>query len=245
MTLGEHLEDLRKRLIYAVVGLAVTMTVSMIWGKGILDLLQYPYNVVMRESKDQSHLTVLSSTAGFAVFFKVALIAGLIVAAPWIFYQFWMFVSAGLYPREKRHVRYAVPFSVALFVSGAAFFLFVTAVPMLRFLYQFNNWLGLTQMWTLDEYIQFMTKSMLLFGLAFQTPLVVLFLAKMGLVSVKTLNKYRRHMMVGILILSGFLTASPSPLDQIALAVPLYLLFEMGVVLAYFSTRKKSLEGNE
>ena len=231
MTLGEHLEEFRKRLIYSLLGLAVTMTLTTIWGQWILAQLELPYKTVMQENHMDTRLTVLSSTAGFAIYFKVTLIAGALLASPWIFYQLWMFVSAGLYPKERRYVTYAVPFSVTLFVGGAMFFLYIAAPPMLRFLIGFSQWLDLNPMITLDDQIGFMTKSMFLFGLAFQTPLVILILAKIGLINSRMLSKYRRHVIVIILILAGVLTASPSPLDQVVLAMPLYLLYELGALL--------------
>jgi sec-independent protein translocase protein TatC len=150
-----------------------------------------------------------------------------------------MFVSAGLYPHERRYVVFAVPMSVALFVGGAAFFLLAAAVPAMRFLIGFGTWLGVKPVITLQEHISFITTMMLVFGLMFQTPMVVLVLAKMGLVSVRTLNKYRRHVIVAIVILAAVATP-PDPVDQIILAVPMYLLFELGVLLAYvFVGRKK------
>ncbi|MFA6135422.1 MAG: twin-arginine translocase subunit TatC [Phycisphaerae bacterium] len=231
MTLGEHLEEFRKRVIYSLIGLAATMSVTLIWGQWILAQLELPYKKVMLECHLDPRLTVLSSTAGFAVYFKVTLIAGALLASPWIFYQLWMFVSAGLYPKERRYVTYAVPFSVTLFVGGAMFFLYVAAPPMLRFLIGFSQWLDLNPMITLDDQIDFMTKSMFLFGLAFQTPLVILILAKIGLINSRMLSKHRRHVIVIILIVAGLLTASPNVVDQFVLAVPLYLLYELGVLL--------------
>jgi sec-independent protein translocase protein TatC len=120
-----------------------------------------------------------------------------------------------------------------LFIAGAAFYLFVMALPMLRFLIGFGNWLGVKPVVTLDEHIHLMTMMMLVCGLMFQTPLAVLILAKMGLVTLKTLNHYRRHVVVAILIIAAVATPSPSPVDQVVLAVPMWLLYELGVLLVY------------
>ena len=232
MSLGEHLEELRRRILYALAGLGVAMTASLLFGRWLIRLLEYPFAQVMGAAGQDSRLAVLSTTAAVGVYFRVCLIAGAILASPWIFYQLWMFVSAGLYAREKRYAIYAVPLSVVLFVGGAAFFLFVVAVPALRFLIGFAGWLDVRPVVTLQEHIGFMTVMMLVFGVTFQTPMVVLVLAKMRLVTIRTLNRYHRHVIVVIVILAAVLTP-PDPVEQILLAVPMILLYELGVLLAY------------
>ncbi len=202
---------------------------------------EHTVNLWMREGPAEDRLAIPSVTAGFVTYFGVALVAGLVLASPWIFYQFWMFVSAGLYRRERRYVTVAVPFSAGLFVAGAAFFLFVASTPLMRFFIAFNEWLGVRPVIMLRDHIRFITHLMLMFGLAFQTPIVVLLLAKMGLVTVKTLNHYRRHVIVGVLILAALMT-SPSPVDQVLLAVPMWLLYELGVLLAYLLVERKRKE---
>jgi sec-independent protein translocase protein TatC len=239
MTLGEHLEELRKRILYAVAGLVAAMVASLALGRWTLRLLQRPFEVVMREYGMDERLAVLSTTAGIGVYFQVALIAGAMLASPWIFYQLWLFVSAGLYPRERRYVTTAVPSSAGLFIAGAAFYLFVMAVPMLRFLIGFGNWLGVKPIVTLEEHIRQMTTMMLVCGLSFQMPLVVLILAKMGLVTLAKLHHFRRHVIVAILLVAAIATPSPSPLDQIILAVPMWLLYELGVLLVYLLVARK------
>jgi sec-independent protein translocase protein TatC len=239
MSLTEHLEELRKRLLYALGGLAAAVAVSIAATKPILHLLQRPFELVMREYGMDERLAVLSTTASIGVYFRVAIITGVVLASPWIFYHLWMFVAAGLYPHERRYVTAAVPASAGLFVAGAAFYLFVMAVPMLRFLIGFGNWLGVRPIVTLEEHIRLMTMMMLVCGAAFQTPLVVLILAKMGLVTLTSLNHYRRHVIVAILIIAALATPSPSPLDQIVLAAPIWLLYELGVLLVYLLVSRK------
>ena len=237
MTLGEHLDELRRRLLYALLGLGVAMGLSLAFGRELIGVLEQPYMQVAKEQGLDSQLAVLSSTAAVMVYFNVCLIAGAILASPWVFYQLWMFVSAGLYPHERRYVTYAVPLSVALFVAGAAFFLLIAVKPALRFLLGFSTWLGVRPVVTLQEHISFVTTMMLVFGLMFQTPMVVLVLAKMHLVTVRTLSKYRRHVIVAILILAAVATP-PDIVDQVLLAVPMYLLYELGVLLAYLAVGK-------
>ncbi|HOD80325.1 MAG: Sec-independent protein translocase protein TatC [Planctomycetes bacterium ADurb.Bin126] len=247
MTLGEHLEELRQRLIKALAGLAIAMVVTIATAKVMItSLLAWPYNQVqIARGHPEQKLMVIGATTGFTIFFKVALIAGIVLAAPWIFYQLWMFVAAGLYKNERRYVKATVPFSAALFIAGAMFYLFVAARPMLYFLFSFNDWMGIETNLTLDSHITLMSTMMLVFGLAFQMPLVVLILYKVGILSPETLKYYRRHVIVIILIVCAILTP-PDPTAQLLLAVPMYLLYELGMLLVYLSERKrKRLEAAE
>ena len=135
---------------------------------------------------------------------------------------------------------YAVPSSAVLFVTGAIFFLLIVSRPMFSFLIGFYTWLEMEPRITFSNYVSFVTRMMVVFGLGFQTPLAVLLLAKMGLVTVKKLNKYRRHVVVGTLILAAVCT-SPSPVDQILLAIPMWLLYELGVLLTWLLVEKKRI----
>lgn len=240
MTLGEHLEELRQRLIKALIGLSIAMVATIATAKVMItELLAYPYNQVqIARGHPEEKLMVIGATTGFTIFFKVALIAGAVLAAPWIFYQLWMFVAAGLYKHERRYVKMTVPFSAALFMIGAMFYLFVAAVPMMYFLFAFNDWMGIDTKLTLDSHISLMTTMMLVFGLAFQTPLVVLILYKVGILSPETLKHYRRHVIVVILIVAAILTP-PDPTAQLMLAVPIYLLYELGMLLVYLAEKKR------
>lgn len=238
MSLGEHLEELRRRIIYALIGLVVGTAAGLYFGPLLITVFKGPYVAVMRNYGLKPDLTILDVTSGFTIYLKVALYAGLVVASPWIFYQLWMFVSAGLYSKEKRYVVLAVPFSATLFVGGAVFFLAIVSEPVLYFFIGIGKWLDVRPMITFENHIHFMTGLMVIFGLGFQTPLVILLLGMMGLVTTKTLNRYRRHVIVAMFIVTAVFT-SPSPIDQIALAIPMWLLYELGVLLVYLWGRAK------
>jgi sec-independent protein translocase protein TatC len=239
MSLGEHLEELRRRLIYALIGMAIAMLLATLVADKIIRLLTYPYATVMKEMGKDGDLAVLTVGGGVNIYFQVALIGGAILASPWIIYQFWMFVATGLYEREKRYVRRIVPFAAILFITGAIFFLGVVSFPLIRFFLNFNQWLGVKPLITLGDHLSFIAGLMFIFGSAFQTPLAIMVLLKLGIVSSETLSKYRRHVIIGILILSGILTPSPSPLDQLALAVPIWALYELGLLLGRLWLGKK------
>ena len=239
MSLGDHLEELRWRILKAMIGLVIATAISLFFTKDFISLLERPYEAAATNAGLPNHeLTVMNASAGFTTYMRVAIIAGMLLAAPWTFYQLWAFIAAGLYPHERKHITYAVPFSALLFISGALLFLFYVSTPTLQFFATFNSWLGLNPIVTLQNHIKFMTTLMFVFGLSFQTPLVILFLSKMGIVRAKNIGKYRPHMILIILIIAAFAT-SPSPVDQIALAVPIYLLFELGIILAKISERNK------
>jgi len=184
-------------------------------------------------------LQVIAVAAGFISYIKIAMIAGLLLSSPWVFYHLWMFVAAGLYPHEKRYVNIAAPFSAVLFVTGALFFLFVVAPLTLRFLVSFNQRvLDVNSQFTFQHYISFVSHLMLVFGLAFQTPTAIFFLNRTGLVSIAALNKSRKFVVLAIFIVAAMATP-PDVISQITLAVPLYILFELGILLSYISSRRR------
>lgn len=230
MTVGEHLEELRRRIIYALGGLAAGIAIALAAGSYLVEALRHPYVRAMTETGREPELVVLHAAEGFFIYMKVALVGGLVLSSPWIFYQLWMFVSAGLYRRERRLVVPAVAASAGLFIAGAGFFLLGVSVPVMKFFIGFSGWLDLRPDITFENHVSMMLGLMLLFGLAFQTPIVVLLLAKMGVITRGQLVRYRRHVIVCMFVLAAVAT-SPSPLDQLALALPMWLLYELGVLL--------------
>jgi sec-independent protein translocase protein TatC len=209
------------------------MVIALILSQPVLQIIERPFKLAVGKS-----LTYTDMMVPFNVYMQIALYMGLVIGAPWIFYQIWMFIAAGLYKHERKYVVYAVPFSASLFIMGAMFFLFYVSPMLLKAFNIFNEWMGVEPMVTLDNHVTFMTNMMLVFGFCFQMPIAVLILGKMGLVTVKTLSRFRRHIIVAILILSALLTG-PSPLDQISLAIPMWMLYELGVLLVYLLVERK------
>ncbi|MGB2823185.1 MAG: twin-arginine translocase subunit TatC [Phycisphaerae bacterium] len=250
MTLVEHLEELRTRIIRAAIGLAAGMGLALIFTRYVIELLSRPFLRVVAQYGGKDGLVTPDLTDPFMMYLKMALYLGIIASSPWLFYQAWMFVAAGLYRHERRYVKIAVPFCTGLFISGAAFFLFVIAPFIVEFFYVFatdTEWLlgvKLRVLLNIKNHITFMTNLMLVFGLCFQMPVAVFLLGKMGLVTVRMLNRYRKYVIVVIFIIAAFCT-SPSPLDQIALAIPMWLLYELGVLLVYLFVEKKRREEEE
>lgn len=262
MSLGDHLEELRMRLIYALLGLGLGLLICLIFGKYIIAFIQKPYVEVMNKfvvsdvndpnivallkkaGLDKHNLRTLGPTQGMTSYIKISLIAGLIVSCPWVFYHLWMFVAAGLFPHERRYIQMATPFSALLFITGALFFMLVVAEISLEFLMKVDRWLGLQSMWTFAYYVTFVCTLMLVFGVAFQTPLAVFFLNKVGLVSIAALKRSRKFTVLAIVIIAAMATP-PDVVSQVTLAIPLYLLFELGIILCYLSERKKKRKSSD
>ena len=236
MSLGDHLEELRMRLLYALAGVAVCAIIGFFLGRSVIAFLEGPYIDAMGE---KARLIALGPADGFISYVKISLFTGLILASPWVFYHLWMFVAAGLYPNEKKYVYIAAPFSAALFVAGALFFVIVVCPLTLGFLVKINNFLSLSSQFSFRLYIAFVTHLMLVFGIAFQTPTAIFFLNRTGIVSLKALSRSRKYIVLLIVIVAAMATP-PDVVSQIALAVPLYLLFELGILLSYFASRRKA-----
>ena len=239
MSLGDHIEELRKRLILAVIGAAVGIGVGLFYTSKIVACLRAPFERVMREMNLSPRLQTLTPTDGFTSYMLIATWSGLILASPWIFYQLWKFVSAGLYPKEKRYVYIAAPASAILFILGSLFSAFLISPLTLQFFVAFNrDVLGIESIFTFQSYMSFMVNMMLVFGLSFQTPVVLFFLNKFGLLPLSLLTKSRRYVILIVTILAAILTPGTDAVSLLTLAIPLYFLFEIGVLLIWLFGKK-------
>jgi sec-independent protein translocase protein TatC len=179
---------------------------------------------------DQS-LVSLAPLETLTIFFMVCLVSGLVLASPWVFYQIWAFVAAGLYRHERRYVKKYLPFSLGLFLAGV-FLCFLFVLPItLKFLLQFNVWLGVAPTLRLSEWMGFATILPLIFGIAFQTPLVMLFLERISVFTVADFRAKRKMAILVITIAAAVLTPGQDPFSMLLLAVPMILLYELGILL--------------
>jgi sec-independent protein translocase protein TatC len=183
----------------------------------------------------------LNVQEAFMIYLKVALVGGVILAFPWIAYQLWLFVAAGLYIHEKRYVYVFLPISLGLFSTGAVFCYFGVFPFVLDFLLEFNSWLGVTPQIRLSEWISFALVLPLMFGLSFQLPLVMYFLERMDLVSAQTFQDKRRLAILIIATLSMFLTPA-DPMSMIMMMVPLVILYELGIFFCKVNPVKNPYE---
>ena len=254
MSLEDHLDELQFRLIRMISGVAVGLVVCLLFGSHIINFIQRPYFQAMHSlhnttilvddiqvtentpvPKVKYQLQTLAPADGFLSYMKIALVSGVMLSSPWVFFHIWMFIATGLYPKEKKFVYRAAPASAVLFVCGALFFILVVAPLSLTFLVQFNDRvLGLRSAFTFSEYISFVTTLTFIFGIAFQMPLAIFFLTKTGLVSLVRLQKSRKYVLLGIVIVAAMATP-PDVISQLTLALPLYLLFELGIIFSRIS----------
>jgi sec-independent protein translocase protein TatC len=165
------------------------------------------------------------------IFFKVCLITGLVLSSPWAFYQVWAFIAAGLYRRERMFVYRFLPYSLGLFLAGVFICFFVVLPLTLRFLLEFHVWLGVTPMLRLTDWMGFATILPLVFGLCFQTPLVMLFLSIVGLFTAADYRAKRRLAILVIVIVAAILTPGPDVSSMLFLSVPMLVLYELGILL--------------
>ena len=323
MSFGDHLEELRARLLLGLAGVFVAVLVSLAFGRGVLEILYRPLLVVQAANKIAPSLQVLSPTTGFTSYLKIAVLTGLIVSMPWLLFQIWQFVASGLYPKERRFVRRLVPLSIVLFATGVVFLYFVVLPVVLHFLIRFNKgydavdltptviervllgqgddgaeeasdgntsssdgaqsssvlniptrrsdpkdpatgdlWFNLStgrlmlqtedgvmsklldrgavgatmqSQFAIDFYVSFVLMLALAFGLAFETPIVVCFLGRTGIVPIPVMAQGRRYVLLGIVVLAAMLTP-PDVISQLLLAGPMYLLFEGGLLIARLIT---------
>ncbi len=350
MSFGEHLDELRSRLIKAIYGLAVGFAVCLYFGGDIIAFLAQPLVAALRASGLEESIYQSRLPEAFVTYVKVALVSGIFVSSPWIFYHLWKFVGSGLYSHERRYVHVVAPFSTVLFIFGGVFFIWVVAPISCNFFIRFGTniplpevsdnffyrmlyeatakereesqgggaegevqdgvgsvaieipvWMdkeavqlegvggGVEAMWegprlqlpadepgaevritfplsereqgvftvvtqpatrsdadsaakgekplvkswfTLSQYISLIMLLMLAFGIAFQMPLVVIFLGRTSLVTLSALRAGRKYVLFGIVICSALLTP-PDVVSQVALTVPMYLLYEAGILVLW------------
>ena len=239
MSFGDHIEELRARLILSFLGLGICMLASLFFVKWVIDLLRKPYFKVMEELGQEAVLLVLSPSEGFMIYLKIALVCGIIISSPWIFYHLWMFCAEGLYSYEKKFVYRAVPLCTALLLGGTAFCIWVATPITLKFFIKFNtNFLGVKSSFTFHHYINYILNLILIFGGAFQTPLVVYLVNWLGLITLKQLKKWRPYVLLVITIIAAAITPT-GPIILVILAGPMYLLYELGILLCMITGRRK------
>lgn len=176
----------------------------------------------------------LNVQEAFMMYIKVSLVSAVVFASPWIFYQLWQFVAAGLYPHERKYVHVYLPMSLGLFLGGV-FFCFFLALPLLLdFLLSYNNWLGVVPTIRLSEWVSFVILLPLMFGICFQLPLIMLFLERIGIFSVSDYRS-RRRMAIFVMAVTSMVVNPGGDMGSMALLfVPLVILYEFGIVLCGF-----------
>lgn len=200
--------------------------------------------LVDKSARPSSTLITLAPLEAMTIFFMVCLIAGLVLSSPWVFYQAWAFVAAGLYRHEQHYVMRFLPFSLGLFLTGVMLCFFVVLPVTLGFLLEFNVWLGLEPTLRLTDWMSFATILPLVFGICFQTPLIMLLLERIGIFTVDDYRSKRKVAILIIFIAGAVLTPGQDPFSMVLLAFPMAFLYELGILLVDRG-RKKTLAGVE
>ena len=233
-----HLEELRKRLVVCAIGVGAGFVIAYIFAERLFQLLVAPLKAVMPEG-DQLIFTNLPEM--FFAYIKVAFIAGIMAAAPLIFYQLWMFIAPGLYRKEKKM---AIPFvisSTILFVGGALFGYFVVFPFGFKFFIGFSNEY-VKALPSVKQYFSFSMKLLFAFGAVFELPVIIFFLSKMGIVTPQFLRQKRKYAILLTFALAAILTP-PDVITQCMMAGPLIVLYEIGILVSRVAQKKK--EGGE
>lgn len=233
-TLLEHLNELRVRLTYAAIGVVVLTLISFFFAQYLLEFLMRPYAAATAAG---ASLQTLRPTEGIETYFKVSLMSGIILAMPVILFEFWRFLEPGLHKHEKRYVYVFIPSALLLFCLGIAFAWFILAPAAIYFLANFMPEVFDAQ-WTSQEYVSFITRLLLWIGLAFQFPIIVYFVARLGLISAKTLRDQWRVALVGVAVLAAVITPSIDPVTMLLTMAPLTVLYLLSIGLARIGERQ-------
>jgi sec-independent protein translocase protein TatC len=311
MSFGDHIEELRMRMIRAILGFVVALVIGLFLGQPMLAFIQKPVqdqlNVILDERlkrekakldqqvadekqaaeaagqdymagpemsvqifdeskqawvsslmrlnvnqltilqqkyqrlfNSRTSLVTLTVMEAFMTYFLVSIYCGIVLSSPWLFYQFWMFISAGLYPHEKKYVYMYMPLSLGLFLGGVALCEFVVLPLGVRYLLSFNEWLSVEPELRLSDWLNFAIMVPLIFGAAFQTPIIMLFLERMGIVDITLYTKNRRMAYFALAAAGALLAAAPDALNMMLLVAPLWLLYEFGILLCRFAPKSAS-----
>lgn len=324
MSFGDHLSELRRRLIYALLGSAVGISLCLYYDVNIIEFLYQPYLIALKWAGYPPHLQYFKALGSIIVYFTTALKAGLVVSSPWIIYQFWRFVASGLYPRERKVVYKYIGPSAILFLLGVAFFFFLILPFLLKFIMEFNKQVhvpplhrtwwemflyrhhapptpipsseavkplqipllahdpthfkpGVATLWynttegqlrlhfghqlleiaaqpakalfapipMLHDYLSFVTIMSLIFGLAFELPMVMLILSKIGIVTAAQFRSMWRYAVLGLAIVAVVLAPSPDIFTFASIYIPLLSLYGAGLIMATLAGRPKKSSPDE
>ncbi|MGD2103821.1 MAG: twin-arginine translocase subunit TatC [Anaerolineae bacterium] len=223
MSILEHLEELRNRLMISVIALAVGVAAGTFFAPRVLKLLVAPLG-------EQTPIAI-APTESVGVYFKVAIVVGAVIAMPVIVYQLFRFVAPGLEPRERRYIFLGAPIAAISFAAGVVFAALVLIPAAMPFLRGFLAGI-VEQRYSINRYISFVSTILLWAGLVFETPLVMFFLAKLGVATPRGFAKARRVVVIGAAAGAAVITPTTDPVNMLLVMGPFLLLYELGILLA-------------
>jgi sec-independent protein translocase protein TatC len=249
MPFWRHLEELRKRIVISLIAIAVGFVICFNYSEEILGLLMMPLNaklglhhsfpyLTLTPNEVQQKLYFTTLTEPFMTHLKIGFVAGLILMVPVILLQIWKFISPGLLARERKYAGQFVFFSTLFFAAGVLFCFFLLLPFAVPFLIGYKTE-HLVPIVRIGDYIDFTLKFLLGSGIVFELPLVIILLARMGIVSHRWLAKYRKYAFLVSFILGAIITPTPDAFNMTIMSIPIYLLYELGILGARIFGRKK------
>ncbi|MDI6744719.1 MAG: twin-arginine translocase subunit TatC [Thermodesulfovibrionales bacterium] len=256
MSLTEHLGDLRKRITISLTTLLIAFIAAFNYSEELFRAVMFPLkyslsfsmknpfiNITPQEKLSQTtKLVFLAPAEAFWMSMKVSFVAALVLALPVIFHQFWKFISPGLLAREKKYVFPFVISATGLFIAGALFCFFMVLPFAMGFLLTYKLGDVLMPMLSVGQYVDFCLKFILAFGAVFELPIIIIFLTRMGIVTTKTLAKNRKYAVLVAFVLAAMLTPTPDIFNQTLMAIPIIILYEVGIFVSWVFVRKKTAD---
>lgn len=255
----EHLEDLRKRITISLIALLITFVIAFNYSEEIFKFIIFPLKyslsfstknpfiqiVPQEKLSPDTKLVFLAPAEAFWMNFKIAFVAGIIPALPVVLYQIWKFISPGLLPKEKKYVFPFIIVATSLFFAGAAFCFFIVLPFAMSFLLTYKLGDILMPMLSVGQYVDFCLKFILAFGAVFELPILIIFATRMGFVTAKTLSKNRKYSVLVAFIIAAMLTPTPDAFNQALMAIPIIVLYEIGILASRIFVRKGGKGANE
>ena len=235
MTLVEHLKELRDRLIKMCLAVLVGMVGGFFFTQRVIDYFKY----VVVSSDPNAQVVITEATEGISTYLKITLYLGICFAMPVIVYQLIRFLAPGLTRTERRYLYTTLPFAMLFFAAGVFFAARVAVPNMFHFILKFSATMGVTNLLRIGDVFGFFSNLSLWTGVFFEMPIVMFLLAALGIVQFETMRKTRKYAAVGLMIAAAVITPTPDALSMLVVWAPMYLLYELGLLLARFAGRAK------
>jgi len=232
LPITEHFTEMRQRFLRSLLGLGVGIVIGMIFANQMVLWLERPAGDLAK------NIIATQMLESFSVYFKVAMTAGFIIAMPWIIYQMFAFLSPALTSKEKRFLFMFFPFVVLMFVLGVAFAYFIALPPAVQFLFNFQVG-NVTVMPRISDYVDIVLRMLVIIGLVFELPIILMALSAVGLVTSKWLASKRKIWFVLAFVISAFITPTFDPINQTIVAAPLIILYELSIWLTMIVKKRK------
>lgn len=237
-TVIEHLGELRKTILIIVASVFIAAMICFSFNELLLQIVTYPVRSIGQD------LIVTGVTEAFFVKLQLSFLAGFIIAFPIVSWALWRFVKPALYKHERRYIYVLFPATIILFGAGVVFAYFVVLPMVLKF-FVYIAGANLETMFKVDQYVTFVMSFVLPFGLTFELPVITYFLTKLGIIKKEMLSRNRKYALLIIVILGGVLSPGPDPVSQVLMAGPVYLLYEVSIVVANYTAPRNRNDEEE